>query len=275
MVKDELAAWRPKFIREICNSASENGLLMAAHEIMARSNVTVTTSGDIDRIQEHSGGLLFVGNHNKQFEFAALMAVLGQMGRRSMKNVAKFYVHKQVHWALGNLGTEALLPVYPRLLAADRRNKLNAELGSRMLFHKSLQTLAESARLNQVAIDLAAQELSDSGVVNIFPCGSIVNNMKKPWRPGVGRIISAVPAEDRGNVLVVPYHADNINRLRLLGAVAAQGRGLLGGPQHIDLAFGSLRTVGETIELTPGGRHASPEALTDTLRQHYAQSFSG
>jgi hypothetical protein len=206
---------------------------MAAHEMMVRSNVTIATSGEVDRVQQHSGGLLFIGNHSRQFEFAPLMAILGQMGRVSIKNVAKFYVERQVHWALGTLGTEALLPVYPRLLATDRRNKLNVELGSRLLFRKSLQTLAESARLNQLMVDSAAQELSDDGVVNVFPCGRIVNNMKKPWRPGVGRIISAVPAADRENVLVVPYQVNNMSRLRLLGAVAARGRGPLGTQQKI------------------------------------------
>jgi hypothetical protein len=274
MVKDELVAWRPRFIREIRDSASEQGLLMAAHEMMVRSNVTIATSGEVDRVQQHSGGLLFIGNHSRQFEFAPLMAILGQMGRVSIKNVAKFYVERQVHWALGTLGTEALLPVYPRLLATDRRNKLNVELGSRLLFRKSLQTLAESARLNQLMVDSAAQELSDDGVVNVFPCGRIVNNMKKPWRPGVGRIISAVPAADRENVLVVPYQVNNMSRLRLLGAVAARGRGPLGTQQHVDLVFGIPRTADEIIELTPGGQHASAAAVTDTLRQQYVQSFS-
>jgi hypothetical protein len=274
MVKDELVAWRPRFIREIRDSASERGLLMAAHEMMVRSNVTIATSGEVDRVQQHSGGLLFIGNHSRQFEFAPLMAILGQMGRVSIKNVAKFYVERQVHWALGTLGTEALLPVYPRLLATDRRNKLNVELGSRLLFRKSLQTLAESARLNQVMVDSAAQELSDDGVVNVFPCGRIVNNMKKPWRPGVGRIIGAVPAADRENVLVVPYQVNNMSRLRLLGAVAARGRGPLGIPQHLDLVFGNPRTAEDIIDLTPGGQHANAAAVTDTLRQQYVQSFS-
>ncbi len=194
---ERLGEWRPLFVHEIREQAEEVGIMQATHDILLRDKVTVTPSGNIDAVRDHPGGLLFVGNHNKQFEFVALMDVLSQMGRTSMKNIVKFYVKDQVNWALGDAGTDIVIPVYPRLLATDRKNKLNAELGSRLVFHHLLQTTAESERLNEVSLAATADELSTGGVVNIFPCGSIANNMNKPWRSGVGRILGSIPGAER------------------------------------------------------------------------------
>jgi hypothetical protein len=174
--------------------------------------------GNVDAVKDHPGGILFVGNHDKQFEFVALMSFLDQINRTRMKNVVKFYVRNQIDWALGQAGTDIVIPVYPRLLATDRKNKLNLELGSRILFRRSLLSTDESSKRNEIALD-AASELSTGGTVNIFPCGRITNNTKKPWRPGLGKIITRLDVADQDEVLIVPYHANNIDRVGLLGAV--------------------------------------------------------
>ena len=266
--------WRPPFIREIRDHADGVGILAATKDIMQRNNITVRPSGNIDVVGRHEGGRLFVGNHNKQFEFVALMDFLSRLGSASMVHIVKFYVERQVGWALGQPARDMVLPVYPRLLASDRRNKLNAELGSRMLFHRSLRTLVESRRLNEITLQLAARELSGGGIVNIFPCGSIVNNMTQPWRPGVGRMIGLLSDEVHDDVLVVPYQADNINRARLLAAVVMQGRGPFGRPQTIDLKFGEPLTVAEVIRRIPEPSRGDPSAITDVLRQQYCDSFA-
>jgi|SRR3954453_22835217 hypothetical protein len=132
----------------------------------------------------------------------------------------------------------------------------------------------ESHRLNEIALQLAANELSSGGIVNIFPCGSIVNNMTQPWRPGVGRMIGLLSDDVRDDVLVVPYQADNINRARLLAAVVMQGRGPFGRPQTIDLRFGEPLTVAEVIRRVPKPSWGDPSAITDVLRQQYCDSFT-
>jgi len=266
--------WRPPFIRELREHADDVGILAATKEILQRNNITVRSSGNADVVGQHQGGRLFVGNHNKQFEFVALMDFLSRFGNACMVHIVKFYVERQVGWALGQPGRDIVLPVYPRLLASDRRNKLNAELGSRMLFHGSLRTLEESNRLNEATLRLAADKLSSGGIVNIFPCGSIVNNMTQPWRPGVGRMISLLSDEVHDNVLVVPYQADNINRARLLAAVAMQGRGPFGRPQTIDLRFGEPLTVAEVIRRVSEPSRGDPSAITDVLRRQYCESFA-
>lgn len=266
--------WRPAFIRVIRDHADDVGVLAATKYILQRDNITVRAGGNIDAIRQHNGGRLFVGNHNKQFEFIALMDFVSKLGNTRMLHIVKFYVERQVGWALGQPARDIVLPVYPRLLASDRRNKLNAELGSRILFHSSLRTLAESNRLNEATLHLAAQELSNGGIVNIFPCGSIVNNMTQPWRPGVGRMIGMLPDDAHDNVLVVPYQADNINRIRLLAAVMMQGRGPFGRPQMIELKFGKPLTVAEIIRRVPEPSRGDPSAITDVLRQQYRKSFA-
>ncbi|HSH56133.1 MAG TPA: hypothetical protein VK983_04920 [Candidatus Limnocylindrales bacterium] len=227
----------------------------------------------MDRIEDHQGGLLFVGNHDRQFEFVALMSYLARIGRTTMKNIIKFYVEGQVDWALGQVGRDITLPVYPRLLATDRRNKLNAELGSRLLFRRQLITTAESEQRTSATLTRAADELAASGVVNIFPSGSIVNNMHHPWRSGVGRIVCELPESEQENVLVVPYHADDINRARLVAAVALRGQGPLARQQSIGLQFGEPVPMSTIFAGLPEGLHSDPTAVTEVIRERYIGSL--
>lgn len=268
-------AWRPLFMREIREIAESSNMLQAAQTVLERNQVTVTPSGHIDAVADHPGGMLFVGNHDRQFEFVALMDVLSRIGRTSMKNIVKFYVEKQVEWSLGQIGTTITLPVYPRILDKDRRRKFNAETGSRILFRRLLQPAEVARHLTDASLQAASAELAQGGVVNIYPCGSIANNMKKPWRQGVGRIVNQVPAEDRDEVLVVPYHANNIRRVQLAAAMAVRGSGILGRPQNIEIAFGQPQTAAEAIGTLPRTRQDDPEAITEALRQNYVRSFFG
>jgi hypothetical protein len=269
----ETSGWRPRCIREAQELHAAKGLMLAVHELLERDNITVNAGGPLDTMADHPYGMLFVGNHSRQFEFVALMEVMSRLGRTSMKHIAKFYVGNQLRWAFGGDVADAILPVYPRLLATDRRNKFNLELFSRIAYRSSLKDSAESARLNDLALESAAQELSEGGLVNIYPCGSIVNNMRHPWRAGVGRILTSLPEEDRDNILVVPYHADNINRTRLIMAGLARGRGIFGRPQEITVEFGEPCTVAETIGSLPYESQRDPVAITDALRAHYVASL--
>lgn len=48
----------------------------AVHHILRRNNIDVTVDGDFDQLNEHEGGILFVGDHKNQWEFVALMDLL-------------------------------------------------------------------------------------------------------------------------------------------------------------------------------------------------------
>jgi hypothetical protein len=87
-------------------------------------------------------------------------------------------------------------------------------------------------------------------------------------------MICLLSDEVHDDVLVVPYHADNINRARLLAAVAMQGRGPFGRPQTIDLKFGEPLTVAEVIRRVSKPSRGDPSAITDVLRQQYRDSFA-
>lgn len=226
-------------------------------------------------ISNHEGGMLFIGNHERQFEFVALMDVLSRLGRTSMKNIVKFYVEEQVEWCLGKAGTDIVLPVYPRLLDRDRKDKWNAELGSRIMFHKLVQPAAVAIPLTDQSVAAASKELRSGGVVNIFPCGSIVDANKEPWHNGVGRIIRGLSEPERKDVLVVPYHANNISRGRLVTAIASRGRGPLARPQTIDLTVGEARTASEVMDDVAEDKRDTPMAIADVLRAHYLSAFDG
>src|SRR5689334_18718181 len=111
--------WRPAFIRVIRDHADDVGVLAATKYILQRDNITVRASGSIDAITQHDGGRLFVGNHNKQFEFVALMDFLSRLGNTSMLHIVKFYVQRRLSEGPAHLPLDIVLPVYPRLLASD------------------------------------------------------------------------------------------------------------------------------------------------------------
>ncbi len=98
--------------------------------------------------------------------------------------------------------------------------------------------------------------------------------MKNPWREGVGRIIGLVPEEKGDDVLVVPYHANNIKKVRMAAALAARGKNILGRPQTVEVVFGPSYTVNELIDALPPEHQANPRAMTDLLREMYADSFA-
>lgn len=270
---DSRPRWTPSFLREIENLGDEIGFIDAVHETLARDNVTVDVEGDFERLQNHSGGLLFIGDHKNQWEFVALMDMLSRMGRDDMYNIAKFYVQRQVHQALGQAASRLILPVYPRILARDRGEFFNSEVVNRVLYRRHLLTMAESAEVNTRSLKIAGESLAGGGVVNIFPCGSVVDARKKPWRSGVGEILRQIPKENTQEVLVVPYSMADAPRARLVGAVALGGRGVFGRPQTLHVQLGPVQTVAELLDLLPDSASSDREAITSLLQEQFIEYF--
>jgi len=264
----------PRFLREIEELGGEIGFMNAVHQTLRQDNVDVVVDGDFDQLRDHDDGILFVGDHKNQWEFVALMDLLSQMGRDDMINIAKFYVKRQVHQALGEAASRLVVPVYPRLLASDREGRVNSELLNRFFYRKFLLTTDESAQVNERALAQASNRLDEGGVVNIFPSGSVVDARNHPWRSGVGRIIRDIPEERKSDVLVASYAMKDTSRLRLIGAVAARGRGMLGRLQTMNVSLGPLVTADDVVESLPPALQKNPDAITEQLRQDFLVHFN-
>ena len=264
--------WRPKFMRELRESAETLGIIGAVSQTLERDNVTICVDGDIDRLERHEGGILFVGDHQNRWEFVPLMGVLARIGRADMRNIAKFYVQRQISSALGSAAAENILPVYPRILASDRKG-YNSESINRAFFRKQLLSLEESSIATNKSVREATDFLADGGAVNIYPCGSVVQTATHPWREGVGRIIQQLPEGVRENTLVAPYRLRDFSAARFVSAVALRGMGLAGRPQDIHFELAPLQTADEIIAAVSDGSGTNPSAVTEHLRQSYVEYF--
>lgn len=265
--------WRPRFLREMRDQIEEVGVTQATHTILAQDNINLSVSGDYERLKKHEGGVLLVGDHKHQWEFVAAAAMAYEMGHDDMRNVAKFYVKRQVAFALGAVAAENIIPVYPRLLVREREGNYGTERFSRRYYRRSLLSAEESHAANGQAIKEATGYVADGGVVNIFPCGSIVDSMTHPWRQGVGQIITGLPEEVREDTLVAPYRMVDASWIRTVAAVAMRGRGVFGRPQTMAIELAPMYTVGDIIQDLPGGQD-DPLAITEYLRQGFVDYFA-
>ena len=265
--------WRPAFLREIEALGDEVGFINAVRQTLEQDHITVDVDGDLEQLQDHQGGILFVGDHKNQWEFVALIDMLSRMERDDMLNVAKFYVKRQIHQALGSAASRLVVPVYPRILASDRQEFFNSETLNLIAYRKHLLTVAESAEANTRAVEAVVERLDDGGVGNIFPTGSVVDSLTHPWREGVGRIINELPEEAKGETLVVSYKLDDIPRKRLVGAVAMRGRGMLGKPQRMGLRLGPIGTAAALIDSLPDSDRQDQTAITEQLRSQFTAYF--
>jgi hypothetical protein len=266
--------WRPKFLREIRDQIEDVGVTQAVHSILSRDNIGISVEGDYDRLKQHKGGVLLVGDHKHQWEFVAAAAMAYEMGYDDMRNVAKFYVQRQVALALGPIAAKNIIPVYPRLLVRERDGNYGTERFSRQYYRKSLLDADESRVANELAIMEAAGNVREGGLVNIFPCGSIVDSMTHPWRQGVGQIITELPEDVHQDVLVAPYRMVDASWIRTVAAVAMRGRGIFGRPQTMDIELAPIYTVDEIIQTLPDGQQDDPVVITDQLRQNFINYFS-
>lgn len=263
---------RPEFLRDIESLSEEIGFIPAVQKTLEQDNITVEVNGDFDRLDEHEAGILFAGDHRNQWEFVALMDMLAKMNRDDMLNVAKFYVQRQVHLALGEAASRLVVPVYPRLLARDRGEFFNSETLNRILYRKFLLTLIESEEANSRAIDASVDKLTAGGIVNIFPTGSVTDSMTSPWREGIGRIITHLDSDTQQDTLVSLYNIDRISKLRLVGAVATRGR-MLGKPQAMKLNLGPIESAGDLVGSLHRVDRDDPAAVTELLRTRYVDHF--
>ena len=266
--------WAPPFLREFEQLGTEVGFINAIHETLQRDNVTVDIDGDFEQLKEHSGGVLFVGDHKNSWEFVAAMDMVSQMGRDDMLNVAKFYVRNAVNQVLGQTAADLLLPVYPRILASDRQNIFNYELFNRLKYHKDLLTLAQSQAANDQATITASERLTNGGVVNVYPTGQVVDAGQHPWREGVGKILKSIPDHDKDSVLIVPYNMQHISRMRFMGAIAMRGKGIFGKPQSLNVQLGTMQTASELVGQLHPRDQDDPKAITALLQQQFIKDFT-
>jgi hypothetical protein len=272
-IRTEPTRWRPQFLKDIQARTERDGITYATYQTLKQAGVTVSVTGDYGQLKDHKDGMLFVGDHRRQWEFVALASLLHTLGRNDMRNIAKFYVKPQVTAMLGRAAAENIIPVYPRLLASDRSGNYGNERLSRLQYKKWLLTTTESGTANSTALRRAADYLADSGVVNIFPCGSVVDACTHPWRQGVGRIIQQLPEDTRDTVLVVPYRVADISWTRLVAAVALSGRGPIARPQTLTFEVAPMQTAGEIMAAASGTSPADSAGITEHIRQNFLAAF--
>jgi hypothetical protein len=266
--------WKPFFLREIEQRAEEVGMLAATHEILCRDGISVNAEGDIERLQEHAGGLLLVGDHKYRWEFVAAMSLMHRLGRPDVLHIVKFYVERQIGQALGNVAAQQVLPVYPRLLARDRPEFWNTETFNRIAYHRRLLDARASAKANEQAIQIAARRLEASGVVNILPCGGVVDGTRAPWRSGLGRMMNVLSEAACEDVLVVPYRVQPVQNWRLIAAIALRGRGLAGTPQTMVMEIGHAKTVKAYQVALPTSETQNVASLTALVREQFLADFA-
>lgn len=267
--------WTPGFLRDFEALGEEVGFAKAFHQTLQNAHISVNIEGDLDQLKEHTGGILFIGDHKARWEFVAIADVMSQLGRDELLNVAKFYVQRQVYMALGHrAATEHTVPVYPRILARDRPDILNYELSSRLLFRKHLLSFAESREANVRSLAKAAELLANDGAVNIHPTGCVEDATVHEWRTGIGRIVEQIPDENKEDVLLAPYTMEEFSQFRLLGGIATRGAGIFGRPQTMEVTLGSLQTVADLVEELPSKERKNPDAITAQLRAHFVEDFS-
>jgi hypothetical protein len=270
-----VARWTPRFLREIEALGEEIGFAEAIHQTLERANVKVNVDGDFDQLKEHSGGILFAGDHLTRWEFVAVADMVSQMDRSDVVNIAKFYVQRKVYMALGHsAAVNHAAPVYPRILARDRPDFLNYEFMNRLMFKKHLLSFAESDRANTQSLARASALLANDGVVNIHPTGTLGDATTKIWRSGIGRIVRHIPDEAKPDVLVAPYSLDDFPHAHLLGAVATRGFGPFDFPLTLNVRLGTPRTVSEVVGALPQEEQDNPEAITAVLRDHFVSDFA-
>jgi len=269
----ENQGWRPEIATELRQLCQSQGIMQATHTVLEQSNITVVPEGPLKAIVDHTDGLLFAGNHSMIFEFAILTDMLSQLGKTSIKHVAKFYAEEQTVWLLGEQAREMTLPVYPRALASDRKNKINAELPLRLVFHRHLKSLEESKKLTDNSLQAAADELALGGIVNIYPRGSVRNDVRRTWRAGIGRIIQKLPEDAQEKTMYVPYHVDGLNPVKIVAAVASRGKGILGRPQRIGISVGEPRPIDDMVKILPPDARHDPLAVAEVLRRHYVSTL--
>lgn len=246
-------------------------MLAATDELLQRANVQLELHGPVDQLQEHRGGLLLVGNHKNQWEFVAAASMLHRIGRSDMLNIAKFSVQRQVFQAVGGSALKHSLPVYPRLLASDRGEFFNYETFNRIMYRKFLLSTKESERKNNDAISCSSDHLAGGGVVNIYPCGSIVDASTNPWRPGIGRIIARENKAAQSNTLVVPYELDEIHRYKFLAAVVL-GRPLK-KPMTLPLHIAEPRLASRFAVGVYGDGDTAADRITASVRDYFLQTL--
>lgn len=280
LMEDVGSLWkmRPNFLRTLGDIATEHGSNAAMRCALEQANIAVDIRSPDDvvtQLDEHRGSVLFVGDHRKQWEFVALMALAATVGRSDLYHVAKFYVMHQVSSALGKAAASKVLPVHPRILANDVRHGVDAEVVSRLVYRQHLRNTAESKMHNERVISSARQLLHDGHMVNIFPCGKITDALKSTWRTGLGRVISGLSEDDRASTLLCMYRfGEGMSRTNFLARISTIGTYTPSSTQLLPFEVLRVATIAETMASMRAAEQANPTAITSHVRQLFLRGFN-
>jgi hypothetical protein len=249
------------------------GIPTAVAEKFRQARIAVNIEGDNTQWTNH--GILFAGDHRQGFEFAPLLAALGQAGRDDAHCISKpFSRNALIIKALGEQADKINLPVIPSRLARDRVDLFNSDFGWKLLQWRRLPKLRDVSMMNRLTISRAAELLADGHIVTLFPGGRVTDATHCQWQQGVGRIIKELPTASLADTRIVLFRFDNFSRTRLLANLVIHSHGLTPKPYTI-----TLRAVqGPAIQLlgsTQWVAEANAAEITKRLHRQFLDAFRG
>lgn len=227
----------------------------AIAETLWWSNTGVEVLGDTSQYHTPGKGVLFIGDHRNGLEFVPLQAHFGDLERDDVHIVAKpFSTLTKVLSTLDPYSEGLTLPVIPRTLARDRKNKLNRDIYWRLTNRGELPSKEELKMINSK--------------------GGVMDASKNHWRQGLGQIVRQIPEWQYPNVTIVPFRFDDFSKRRLTQALLMRSHGVYPKRQEINLRLGRQGTVRELIGGMKYVQSLQPLEISNLLQRQFIQSFA-
>lgn len=247
----------------------------AIAETLWWSNIGVEVLGDTSQYHTPGKGVLFIGDHRNGLEFVPLLAHFGDLERDDVHIVAKpFSTLTKVLSTLDPYSEGLTLPVIPRTLARDRKNKLNRDIYWRLTNRGELPSKEELKMINSNTIQSCVQRVIEGHAVILFPTGGVMDASKNHWRQGLGQVVRQIPEWQYPNVTIVPFRFDDFSKRRLTQALLMRSHGVYPKRQEINLRLGRQGTVRELIGDMKYVQSLQPLEISNLLQRQFIQSFA-
>lgn len=251
--------------------AKEVGLATAFAEKMQAANIHIKFEGNTSFFNKVGSPTLFIGNHATGFENVIMLAAFGSFLREDVKFATKPYTFtNHLIVMLGQDENSYTIPLIPQTMAKDRSG---GAIILKHLFTKDLLTRNEIKTQNMKSLQIAAKELNKGSVVVIYPTGEINDARSSKWFSGVGEVIKMISPEKRNSVNIVPFFCEGIQPLNLVRAFLSSSLGNRPKEQNITIHLGKQDTIKTLFDDHINLESASPNDITEILRQQFISDF--
>jgi len=157
--------------------------------------------------QEHQPAILMGINHESIIEPVFLVSVLDRPDVR--------FLGMKVFQYLGPYVKELILPVLPSRIATDYQGDLRTRMGTALkpiyqVYKLDKRSSKEIKELNQQSISQAIEHIRSGGILELYPTGG--RSIEKGWYPGIGRILSELPADVLSSTAIFPVKTVGLTR---------------------------------------------------------------